>query len=144
VPPFFEPVTEETVALSLPSRIASIDEAATAVADAARRFGIPDEALFGLDLAVREAVTNAVLHGNRQDEAVPVEVGVSGAGAELVITVRDRGQGFDPAQVADPTSEENLLKANGRGILFMRTFMDDVRWERHPEGGTVVRLTKKK
>ena len=141
---FFEPVTEETVALSLPSRIASIDEAASAVADAARRFGIPDEALFGLDLAVREAVTNAVLHGNQQDESVPVEIGVTGAGAELVVTIRDRGRGFDPAQVADPTSEENLLKANGRGILFMRTFMDDVWWERHPEGGTVVRLTKKK
>jgi serine/threonine-protein kinase RsbW len=58
--------------------------------------------------------------------------------------VRDRGLGFDPAGVADPTSEENLLKANGRGILFMRTFMEDVRWERHPEGGTVVRMTKQK
>ncbi len=142
--PFFEPVTEETVELKLPSRIASIDEAASAVADAARRLGFPDEALFGVELSVREAVTNAVLHGNRQDESVPVEVGVSGAGAELVITVRDRGEGFDPTRVADPTSEENLLKANGRGILFMRTFMDDVRWERHPEGGTVVRMTKKK
>jgi serine/threonine-protein kinase RsbW len=144
VAPFFEPVTEETVELTLPSRIASIDEAASAVADAARRLGIPDEALFGVELSVREAVTNAVLHGNRQDEAVPVEVGVSGAGDELVITVRDRGEGFDAAHVADPTSEENLLKANGRGILFMRTFMDDVRWERHPGGGTVVRMTKKK
>ena len=142
--PFFEPVTEETVELTLPSRIASIDEAASAVADAARRFGVSDEALFGVELSVREAVTNAVLHGNRQDESVPVEVGVAGTGVELVITVRDRGEGFDPARVADPTSEENLLKANGRGILFMRTFMDDVRWEHHPEGGTVVRLTKKK
>jgi serine/threonine-protein kinase RsbW len=144
VAPFFEPVTEETVELTLPSRIASIDEAAAAVADAARRLGFSDEALFGVELSVREAVTNAVLHGNRQDESVPVEVGVSGAGPAMVITVRDRGEGFDPTRVADPTSEENLLKANGRGILFMRTFMDDVRWERHPEGGTVVRMTKKK
>jgi serine/threonine-protein kinase RsbW len=142
--PFFEPVTEETVALSLPSRIASIDEAASAVADAARRFGIPDEALFGLDLAVREAVTNAVLHGNRQDESKPVEVGLSGTQARLVITVRDRGAGFDPAGVADPTAEENILKTSGRGILFMRTFMDDVRWERHPQGGMVVSMTKNK
>ena len=142
--PFFEPVTEETVELTLPSRLASIDEAAAAAADAARRFGLPEEALFGVELSVREAVTNAVLHGNGRDEAVPVEVGVAGSETELVITVRDRGEGFDPGRVADPTSEENLLKANGRGILFMRTFMDDVRWERHPEGGTVVRMTKKK
>jgi serine/threonine-protein kinase RsbW len=144
VAPFFEPVTEETVELKLPSRIASIDEAAAAVADAARRFGLPDEALFGVELSVREAVTNAVLHGNRQDESVPVEAGVAGAGAELVITVRDRGEGFDPTTLPDPTDEENLLKANGRGILFMRTFMDDVTWEPHPGGGTVVRMTKKK
>jgi serine/threonine-protein kinase RsbW len=137
-------VTEETVELKLPSRIASIDEAAAAVTDAARRIGFPDEALFGIELAVREAVTNAVLHGNRQDESVPVEVGVSDAGAEMVVTVRDRGQGFDPARVADPTAQENLLKANGRGILFMRNFMDDVSWEHHPAGGTVVRMTKKK
>lgn len=142
--PAFEPVTEETVELKLPSRIDSIDGAASAVTDAARRLGFPDDALYGIELAVREAVTNAVLHGNRGDESVPVEVGVREAGAEMIITVRDRGRGFDPAGVADPTSEENLLKANGRGILFMRTFMDDVRWERHPEGGTVVRLTKKK
>jgi serine/threonine-protein kinase RsbW len=137
-------VTEETVELKLPSRVASIDEAAAGVTDAARRLGFSDDALYGIDLAVREAVTNAVLHGNGRDESVPVEVGVSDAGAEMVITVRDRGEGFDPSGVADPTSEENLLKASGRGILFMRTFMDDVRWERHPEGGTVVRMAKKK
>lgn len=137
-------MTEQTVELKLPSRIASIDEAAAAVSGAARRLGFPDEALFGIELAVREAVTNAVLHGNRQDESVPVEVGVREAGAEMVVTVRDRGPGFDPSRVADPTAAENLLKANGRGILFMRNFMDDVRWEHHPEGGTVVRMTKKK
>jgi serine/threonine-protein kinase RsbW len=137
-------VTEETVELNLPSRLASIDEAAAAVADAARRLGFDDDARFGIEMAVREAVTNAVLHGNRQDESVPVEVGVREAGAEMVVTVRDRGAGFDPSGVADPTAAENLLKANGRGILFMRNFMDDVRWEPHPEGGTVVRMTKKK
>ena len=45
--------------------------------------------------------------------------------------------------VFDPTDPQNLLKASGRGILFMRTFMDEVTWERHPAGGTVVRMTKK-
>jgi serine/threonine-protein kinase RsbW len=143
-PRVFEPVTEETVELKLPSRIEAIAEAAGAVTDAARRLGFADDALFGIDLAVREAVTNAVLHGNRSDEAVPFEVGVSGNDAGLVVTVRDRGQGFDPARVADPTAEENILKTSGRGILFMRTFMDEVVWE-HPEGGgTLVRMTKKK
>ena len=137
-------MTEETVELKLPSRIEAIGEAAAAVADAARRLGFAEDELFGIDLAVREAVTNAVLHGNRQDETVPFEVGLHGTDAGLVVTVRDRGAGFDPAGVADPTAEENILKASGRGILFMRTFMDEVTWERPPEGGTLVRMTKKK
>jgi serine/threonine-protein kinase RsbW len=137
-------VTEETVELKLPSRIESIAEAAAAAADAAARAGFSEDALFGVDMAVREAVTNAVLHGNREDASKAVEVGLGVTGSELVVTVRDRGEGFDPASVADPTDAQNLLKTSGRGILFMRTFMDDVRWERHPEGGTVVRMTKKK
>ena len=137
-------MTEETVELILPSRIEAINEAATAATDAARRAGLGEDALFGVEMAVREAVTNAVLHGNRQDEAKSVEMGLTSSGSELVITVRDRGEGFDPASVDDPTAEQNLLKTSGRGILFMRSFMDDVRWEPHPQGGTVVRMTKKR
>jgi serine/threonine-protein kinase RsbW len=137
-------VTEETTELTFPSRIDSIAEAAAAAAEVARRAGFGDEALFGIDMAVRESVTNAVLHGNRRDESKPVEVGFHNSAAGLRITVRDRGEGFDPAQVADPTDPQNILKASGRGILFMRTFMDDVRWERHPQGGMVVSMTKNK
>jgi serine/threonine-protein kinase RsbW len=137
-------VTEKTVELKLPSRIEAIGEAAEAATDAARRLGFAEDALFGIDLAVREAVTNAVLHGNRSDESKPVEIGVAGTDVGLVITVRDQGEGFDPGTVADPTAEENILKASGRGILFMRTFMDEVTWERPTEGGTLVRMTKKK
>ena len=138
------PVTEETVELKLPSRVESINEATVAVMDAARRLGFTDDALFGIEMAVRESFTNAVLHGNRQDETKPVEVGFRGTDAGAVLTVRDRGEGFDLACVADPTAEENILKTSGRGILFMRTFMDEVTWEPLPEGGTLVRMTKKK
>jgi serine/threonine-protein kinase RsbW len=136
-------VTEETTQLSLPSRVESIAEAAAAAAEVAGRVGLSEEAAFGLDMAVRESVTNAVLHGNAQDESKPVEITFAEAGGELVVTVRDRGEGFDPAAVADPTAAENLLKTSGRGILFMRNFMDTVEWRRHPEGGMVVRMTKK-
>ena len=137
-------MTEETTELTFPSRIDSIAEAAAAAAEVARRAGFGEEALFGIDMAVRESVTNAVLHGNREDESKPVEVGFHNSPAGLRITVRDHGEGFDPAAVADPTDPQNLLKASGRGILFMRTFMDDVRWERHPQGGMVVSMTKNK
>jgi serine/threonine-protein kinase RsbW len=139
----FDKVTEETTALTLPSRIEAIAEAAAAAAEVARRYGFSEDALFGIDMAVREAVTNAVLHGNKQDETKPVEISFARTDDGLVIAVRDRGVGFDPASVPDPTAEQNLLKTSGRGILFMRNFMDEVEWERHAEGGTTVRMTKR-
>ncbi|MFL6211437.1 MAG: ATP-binding protein [Pyrinomonadaceae bacterium] len=137
-------MTDETTELVLPSRVESVAEAAAAADDVARRVGLSEEAAYGLDLAVREAVTNAVLHGNKQDAGVPVEITFADSAAQLVVTVRDRGQGFNPTEVADPTDPQNLLKTSGRGILFMRSFMDEVEWGPHPEGGTVVRMTKKK
>ena len=140
----FEEVTEETTELKFPSRIDSIAEAAAAAGEVARRYGFSEDALFGIDMAVREAVTNAVLHGNRQDESKTVELGFTNTSGALVITVSDEGTGFDPTSVPDPTVEQNLLKTSGRGILFMRSFMDDVGWERRPGGGTLVRMIKKR
>ncbi|HWW74044.1 MAG TPA: ATP-binding protein, partial [Pyrinomonadaceae bacterium] len=77
-------------------------------------------------------------------ENVPVEIGMAGTDEGLTVTVRDRGEGFDPSHLPDPTAEENILKASGRGILFMRTFMDEVVWEHPAGGGTLVRMIKKK
>ena len=59
------------------------------------------------------------------------------------MSVLDEGEGFEPGDIADPLAPENVLKASGRGIFFMRSFMDDVRIERRPEGGTAVRMSKK-
>jgi serine/threonine-protein kinase RsbW len=137
-------LTEETTELVLPSRIEAVNMAASAAAEFVKRSALDEDAAFGVDMAVREAVTNAVLHGNRQDEAKAVEVGFKRLPSEIEITVRDEGEGFDPGSVPDPTDPQNILKTSGRGILFMRTFMDEIQWSRHPEGGTVVRMRKKR
>ena len=137
-------VTEETTELVLPSRIEAIEDAAAAVAEFVSRSGVKPEVVFGVDMAVREAITNAVLHGNRQDESKVVEIRCTNSATHLEITVRDRGEGFNPDSVPDPTDPQNLMKSSGRGILFMRTFMDEVGWSHHPQGGTVVRMVKKK
>jgi serine/threonine-protein kinase RsbW len=137
-------VTEKTIELVLPSNIEAIAEAEAAAADAVGRAGLGEDAAFGIGLAVREAVTNAIIHGNQQDETKTVEVSFTSSSSALVILVRDKGEGFDPAAVPDPTDPQHLLQASGRGILFMRTFMDEVEWARHPEGGTVVRMIKKR
>ena len=130
--------------LVLPSRIEAVADAAVAAAEVVNRSQLGDEAAFGVDMAVREAVTNAVLHGNLQDEAKSVEIVFNASQDALEITVRDHGTGFNPASVPDPTDPQNILKTSGRGILFMRTFMDEVEWSNHPAGGTVVRMLKRR
>lgn len=136
-------MTNEIIELTLPSRIEAIAEAAAAAAKIANRLGLSETATYGVDMAVREAVTNAVVHGNQQDETKPVEITFINLAKSLIITVRDKGNGFDLAAVPDPTLSENLLNPSGRGLLFMRTFMDEVEWAPHPGGGTLVRMTKK-
>jgi len=136
-------VTVETTELKLASRIEAVNEAATAVAGLVTPSGIGDEAAFGIDIAVREAVTNAVLHGNQLDESKFVEIHVKSSPQVVEIYVHDQGSGFDPLAVPDPTKAENILKTSGRGIFLMRNFMDEVEWSIHPRGGTTVHMVKR-
>ena len=134
----------ETTELSLPSRIDTIATVAAAVAEFVGRNGVGDDAAFGIDMAVREAVTNAVLHGNRQDEDKTVDITLKSSPDAVEISVHDQGPGFNPEKVPDPTAAENILKASGRGIFFMRSFMDEVDWLIRPGGGTTVRMLKRR
>lgn len=131
------------VEIILPSRIESVEDAAQSVSKVASKLGIGEDSLFGIDLAVREAVANAIKHGNKLDEAKPVEIIFSRTTNSFEIVVRDFGKGFEPDEVPDPTDPENLLKASGRGILFMKNFMDEVEWYNHEGGGTVVKMIKR-
>ena len=137
-------MTVETTELSLPSRIETVATAAAAVAQFIGRYGISDDDAFGIDMAVREAVTNAVLHGNRQDENKTVDIVLKSSPDAVEISVHDQGPGFNPEDVPDPTANENIMKTSGRGIFFMRTFMDEVDWLIRPEGGTTVRMLKRR
>ena len=128
----------------MPSRIETVANAAAAVAEFVGRSGVSDDAAFGIDMAVREAVTNAVLHGNRQDENKTVDIVLKSSPDAVEISIHDQGAGFNPESVPDPTATENLLKTSGRGIFFMRTFMDEVDWLIRPEGGTTVRMLKRR
>lgn len=136
-------MTQETTELRFASRIEAVAEAAAAVSEFLNRVGVSEDAAFGIDMAVREAVTNAVLHGNKLDSAKFAEIDLKKSPEILEINVRDQGKGFNPNEVADPTKDENVLKTSGRGIFFMRNFMDEVEWTVNPDGGTTVRMIKK-
>jgi serine/threonine-protein kinase RsbW len=84
-------VTVETTELTLPSRIDAVNEAAAAVARILGQLDDSEQLMFGIDMAIREAVTNAVLHGNKQDEAKQVRVDIKSSPAEIEISVHDAG-----------------------------------------------------
>ena len=109
--------------------------------------GLDEDAVHWIGVAVRESVINAIKHGNREDYGKLVTVEFTFAPtlqpSELVVRVLDEGEGFDPQEVADPLAPENILKSSGRGIFFMRSFMDDVTLRRGAEGGMEVRMVKK-
>jgi serine/threonine-protein kinase RsbW len=109
--------------------------------------GLDEDAVHWIGVAVRESVINAIKHGNREDPQKLVTVEFTFAPvsepSELVVRILDQGAGFDPQEIADPLAPENLLKSSGRGIFFMRSFMDDVTLRRGTEGGMEVRMVKK-
>jgi serine/threonine-protein kinase RsbW len=127
----------------LPTRIESVDDAAITAEKFARKNGYGDDVVSAIDLAVRESVANAVKHGNKFDEAKNVEITFACSDDGLRITVRDYGDGFALDEIPDPTDPENLLKATGRGILFMRSFMDEVEWTNASGGGMLVSMLKR-
>jgi serine/threonine-protein kinase RsbW len=140
---YIQTIVPQKQEFTLPSEIESIEEAAQKAEQFVRGLGFGDDFISAVDLAVRESVTNAVKHGNKFDKTKPVEVSFSGSGGMFEVTVRDFGTGFTVEDVPDPTDPENLLKVSGRGILFMRSFMDEVVWSNPEGGGLLVKMLKK-
>ena len=134
---------DRTVTLDIASRFEMLDVVQTVFAQCCAVVGFDEESVHYMSVAVRESVVNAIKHGNRQDESKRVHVRFTIHDRALEIQVRDEGSGFDPASIADPLAPENLLKAYGRGIFFMRQFMDEVTHAFPAKGGTVVRMLKR-
>jgi serine/threonine-protein kinase RsbW len=134
----------ETLELSIESKIEFVDMVSSVVKSVSTKMGFEEDDINWIELAVHEAVINAITHGNKHAEDKQVDVKFVLEPEALTVYVRDRGEGFDPSQLPDPTDADNLLKPSGRGIFYMRTFMDEVEHSSHPEGGSVVRLTKRK
>ena len=123
----------------LDSTLESVDEAENLVLKAAEESGFNEEDLHKIGMAVREAMVNAVVHGNRYNlkKKVKLEVQVDDAALEIVIT--DQGEGFEATELPDPLAEENLLRQSGRGLLLIKAFVDRFEMKR-VDAGTEVRL----
>jgi len=131
-----------TVKLDIASRFEMLDVAQTVLTQLCKLVGFEDETTHHLTVAVRESIVNAIRHGNAQDESKRVEILFTLTDRSLEVQVKDQGKGFHPEEVPDPLAPENLLKTYGRGIFFMRQFMDEVSYVFPSKGGTVVRMVK--
>lgn len=129
--------------LAIGSRLENIDLAQRVVEETLSGFDLPDEDAYAVGMAVREAVANAIRHGNQGDPAKRVVVSFGVEDSEIIVRVEDQGHGFDPGRVPDPTRSENLMRSNGRGLLFMRKFMDQIDYTFRTDGGTIVTLRRR-
>jgi len=102
-----------------------------------------EDSSHGIGMSVREAVTNAIQHGNRLNLEKKVEVCYKMASERLTIIVRDQGCGFQADKIPNPLEGDNILKPSGRGIFYMRTFMDEVDFRPLATGGTEVYMVKR-
>lgn len=129
--------------LTIGSRFENIELVQVVLKDSLARLGMDEDAQHWVDVAVREALANAIKHGNEQDSSKQVHVDLTLDGEEVVIRVEDEGVGFDPDHLGDPLAPENLLRPNGRGIFYMKTFMDGIQYGSGSGGGTMVTLRKR-
>ena len=133
---------EKRVSYTLPSSLDSPQQAEEAAVKFAASLGFAPDELQEIAIAVREAVVNAVLHGNAFQPDKTVQVTFECKPEALEITIGDQGTGFDPEQVPDPRTPENLLKQTGRGIFLMRACMDEVRCHKTNPGTEMVLIKR--
>jgi serine/threonine-protein kinase RsbW len=139
--------TGHNIHVEFPSLVEMLDLVQAIVEQLSQMLRVDEDSQHWIEVAVRESVINAIKHGNHHDPSKTVELDFTMVPAteptELLVRVRDHGHGFDPTGLPDPLAPENMLKASGRGIFFMRSFMDEVRIERAQGGGMTVFMRKR-
>lgn len=132
----------QRVSYRMESTLESVNKAEEMADKVAAQAGIDEDTRSGVSMAVREAMINAVLHGNNYDPAKRVNLTLEQNGKELIVTIIDEGRGFVPEEVPDPLAPENLLKESGRGIFLMRAFMDEVRFRKLNPGTEIILIKR--
>jgi serine/threonine-protein kinase RsbW len=132
-----------TVRLNLESRLEVLEQVEGTVSRLTEAAGLTMDTSTDVAVAVRESVVNAITHGNGLDASKRIHVSFLVVDKTLEVEVVDEGLGFDPEALPDPVDEANLLRPDGRGILMMKCFMDEVKYSFPESGGTVVTMRKR-
>jgi serine/threonine-protein kinase RsbW len=132
----------DVLKVSFESRLPYIDLMQSLAENLARLRSADDSLIFQVGLSTRESVANAICHGNSLDERKRVDIEFEIHPDRILIQVDDSGFGFDPAGLPDPLDPQNLLKPSGRGLLLIRSLMDEVEFLRSPSGGMRLKMVK--
>jgi serine/threonine-protein kinase RsbW len=124
---------------TIPSELAAGRDVQNQILDDVREKGFSGNDFFAINLALEEALTNAIRHGNRLDPNKKVRVEAKVTSKRVEILIEDEGPGFDRGSIPDPTAQENLEKCSGRGILLIEAYMSSVSWD---HGGRRLRMIK--
>ena len=122
--------------MTIDSNLEAVLHVQEAVALQLKSCHFEDREIFGIRLALEEALVNAIKHGNREDRGKKVRIKLHVRHDRIEIGVADEGPGFSPEQVADPLADENLERPSGRGLLLMRHYMSEVTY--HPPGNRLT------
>lgn len=126
----------EEFRIRIPSDTAAGHSVQERIVNRMEQLDFPPRDVFGVRLALEEALVNAIKHGNRMDKDKHVEVFCQIHDQKIHIEIEDQGAGFKPEEIPDPTSDENLERPGGRGLLLMRSFMNLV--EYNDRGNKVI------
>ncbi len=128
---------EKALSLQLASNLDELEKLDPFVKKLCSTMGCDSDKEHLIMLVLTEAVTNAILHGNKENPEKSVEIVAEMSPNVLKISIRDEGSGFDPDKIPNPLDRDNLLKSSGRGVWLMREFADKVEFK---EGGRTVVL----
>ncbi len=120
--------TPMSCSVILESRPSAAEDVLKQILRALEEQGYTSDDVFAVHLAVEEAFVNAVKHGNKGDSEKTVKLEYSVDSEKVDIRMTDEGHGFNPEEVPDPRSDGNLFKPNGRGVLLIQAYMDEVRY----------------
>ena len=128
--------------LEIPSSLDHLPQVDAFIEGRLKKLGIKKDQIYDVAISVSELVTNAVMHGNKNDRSKKVKIVLKADCSRVEVTVEDEGLGFDRGNVCSPIEEANLLKAAGRGLHIVESLMDEVTILCGPEGRTLVRIVK--
>lgn len=133
-------LTGESQTLELPSIPESISAVERMIDDIRNKYNVSEDMFGNMLVAITEAVTNAIYHGNDSDPSKMVSISCTHSPGAIVFTIADEGTGFDYYNLPDPTAPENLEKECGRGIFLMKHLTDQLIFS---ENGRVVEMNFK-